>query len=209
MRRPSGWQRVEVGFRPRRDPTGSGAAAATGCGTTSRVASGVQQTVKPPLLGHDLRRLQVGTPFAGWRSVDMDGRGPLRGGGLTMSEQQVCGGRNRCRSGDLALFRRALYQLSYPTAVLTGFEPATSGLTGRRALQTAPQDLATTERLGTPPARKGWEETLAGIPERRPRAAGCRAAYVGPSAVQGALRWAGAARRRGWPCRPAPRRRCR
>ncbi len=25
-------------------------------------------------------------------------------------------------------------------AVLTGFEPATSGLTGRRALQTAPQD---------------------------------------------------------------------
>ena len=27
-------------------------------------------------------------------------------------------------------------------AVLTGFEPATSGLTGRRALQTAPQDQA-------------------------------------------------------------------
>jgi signal peptidase I len=48
-------------------------------------------------------------------------------------------GRNRCRSGDLTLFRRALYQLSYPTADLTGFEPATSGLTGRRALQTAPQ----------------------------------------------------------------------
>jgi hypothetical protein len=49
------------------------------------------------------------------------------------------GGRDRHRSGDLALFRRALYQLSYPTADLTGFEPATSGLTGRRALQAAPQ----------------------------------------------------------------------
>ena len=48
-------------------------------------------------------------------------------------------GRSRHRSDDLALFRRALYRLSYPTADLTGFEPATSGLTGRRALQTAPQ----------------------------------------------------------------------
>jgi hypothetical protein len=52
------------------------------------------------------------------------------------------GGRTRCRSADLTLFRRALYQLSYPTADLTGFEPASSGLTGRRALQTAPQVLA-------------------------------------------------------------------
>ncbi|CAG6394773.1 hypothetical protein SCOCK_30006 [Actinacidiphila cocklensis] len=35
------------------------------------------------------------------------------------------------------------YQLSYPAAaVLTGFEPAASTLTGWRALQTAPQDLA-------------------------------------------------------------------
>ncbi len=57
-------------------------------------------------------------------------------------------GRNRRRSGDLALFRRALYQLSYPTADLTGFEPATSGLTGRRALQTAPQVLALRARKG-------------------------------------------------------------
>jgi hypothetical protein len=53
------------------------------------------------------------------------------------------GGRSRRRSGDLALFRRALYQLSYPTADLTGFEPAASGLTGRRALQAAPQVLVT------------------------------------------------------------------
>jgi integrase len=58
----------------------------------------------------------------------------------------VPSGRDRRRSGDLTLFRRALYQLSYPTsprwtgvADLTGFEPATSALTGRRALQTAPQ----------------------------------------------------------------------
>jgi hypothetical protein len=64
----------------------------------------------------------------------------------TPADLGVLGGRDRRRSGDLTLFRRALYQLSYPTssrrtemADLTGFEPATSGLTGRRALQTAPQ----------------------------------------------------------------------
>ena len=53
------------------------------------------------------------------------------------------GGRDRRRSGDPALFRRVLCQLSYPTmssantdsAVPTGLEPATSGLTGRRELQ--------------------------------------------------------------------------
>jgi hypothetical protein len=69
------------------------------------------------------------------------------------SELAFSSGRDRRRSGDLTLFRRALYQLSYPTgqpnsivrglshlvADLTGFEPATSALTGRRALQTAPQ----------------------------------------------------------------------
>ena len=60
-------------------------------------------------------------------------------------------GRDRRRSGDLPLFRRPLCQLSYRTptkfsyyenfvAVPTGFEPATSALTGRRALQTAPRD---------------------------------------------------------------------
>ena len=50
------------------------------------------------------------------------------------------GGRDRRRSGDLPLFRRTLCQLSYPTAVSTGFEPATSGLTGRRTLQTVLRD---------------------------------------------------------------------
>ncbi len=62
-------------------------------------------------------------------------------------------GRDRRRSGDLALFRRALCQLSYPTvAVLTGFEPAASGLTGRRALQAAPQDLDGHTSLPHPPS---------------------------------------------------------
>ncbi len=62
------------------------------------------------------------------------------------SDLHVSGGRDRRRSGDLPLFRRTLCRLSYPTklgeppAVPTGFEPAASGLTGRRALQTAPRD---------------------------------------------------------------------
>ena len=53
---------------------------------------------------------------------------------------------------DLPLFRRTLCQLSYPTggaaagegdnAVLTGFEPAASTLTGWRSLQTDLQDRA-------------------------------------------------------------------
>src|SRR5206468_12462354 len=64
-------------------------------------------------------------------------------------------GRDRRRSDDLALFRRALCRLSYPAslrwepesadshrAVQTGLEPATSALTGRRANRTAPLDLA-------------------------------------------------------------------
>ena len=61
------------------------------------------------------------------------------------------GGRDRRRSGDLPLFRRTLCRLSYSTArhvpitrlvraVPTGLEPATSGLTGRRELQTSPRD---------------------------------------------------------------------
>ncbi len=70
------------------------------------------------------------------------------------------GGRDRHRSGDLALFRRALYQLSYPTADLTGFEPATSGLTGRRALQAAPQVLDGERRVGRPWAQAKGEGPL-------------------------------------------------
>lgn len=58
-------------------------------------------------------------------------------------KSRTIGGRDRRRSGDPALFRRMLCLLSYPTeksartfsAVPTGLEPATSGLTGRRELQ--------------------------------------------------------------------------
>ena len=54
-----------------------------------------------------------------------------------------CGGQGRDRTADLAVFSRTLYRLSYlpggpglvapVRAVPTGFEPATSALTGRRA----------------------------------------------------------------------------
>jgi hypothetical protein len=84
---------------------------------------------------------------------------PYDAGGATVQRRETqlipvdldfCCGRDRRRSGDLPLFRRTLCRLSYPTlwvfarrakvAVPTGFEPAASGLTGRRALQTAPRD---------------------------------------------------------------------
>jgi hypothetical protein len=71
-------------------------------------------------------------------------------------------GRDRRRSGDLPLFRRTLCQLSYPTemvvAVPTGFEPAASGLTGRRALQTAPRDRDGLSGWYAPPT--GFEPVL-------------------------------------------------
>src|SRR5690606_37069535 len=90
------------------------------------------------------------------RRPDTGDPGPARGAGpkrtMTSRRLAIGGGRDRRRSGDLPLFRRTLCQLSYPTkrsapggggavAVPTGFEPAASGLTGRRALQTAPRDL--------------------------------------------------------------------
>ena len=52
-----------------------------------------------------------------------------------------CGGTDQDRTGDLPLFRRTLYRLSYRAtglvtlATLTGLEPATSAVTGRRANQ--------------------------------------------------------------------------
>ena len=93
------------------------------------------------------------------------------------SDQDFLSGRDRRRSGDLALFRRALCQLSYPTAGarlsvaegclgngpdgadLTGFEPATSGLTGRRALLAAPQVPGGLSGFRVPfPGGVGWSE---------------------------------------------------
>ena len=59
------------------------------------------------------------------------------------AELDVPGGQGRDRTADLAVFSRTLYRLSYlpggpglvasVRAVPTGFEPATSALTGRRA----------------------------------------------------------------------------
>ena len=79
------------------------------------------------------------------------GEGPGNDGDPARGRIAVGGGRDRRRSGDLPLFRRLLCQLSYPTthtttrsggggAVLTGFEPAASTLTGWRSLQTDLQD---------------------------------------------------------------------
>src|SRR3954470_21385427 len=99
----------------------------------------------------------------------------------------LSGGRNRRRSGDLPLFRRSLCQLSYPTEILvavpTGFEPATSGLTGRRALQTAPRDQHPSRgwsNLAPPPGGRsnwlrdvGWATRLiSGCPTPGPQVGG-------------------------------------
>src|ERR1700712_5996895 len=92
-------------------------------------------------------------------------------------------GQGRGRTADLPLFRRALVPTELPgradrprrtaskvlPAVLTGFEPATSALTGRRALRAAPQDLA--------PAGAGWNRTPNGI---RTRAAALKGRCPGP-----------------------------
>ncbi len=76
------------------------------------------------------------------------------------------GGQGRRRSVDLWFFRPALYQLSYLTshnhartevraqyvAGATGFEPATSGLTGRRELQTSPRPRGAPKGIRIPVA---------------------------------------------------------
>jgi integrase len=129
------------------------------CGSLA-IAAGADIKVLQRMLGHGFAALTprpVRPPFS-WASTergraprrdgpcntadrdpDSGSRGILAGSAALPAEPHLRRGRARDRSADLALFRRALYRLSYPTADLTGFEPATSGLTGRRALQTAPQ----------------------------------------------------------------------
>jgi hypothetical protein len=85
---------------------------------------------------------------------------PLIAGHATMasipqkcrSEAIFSGGQGRGRTADLPIFSRTLVPTELPArgqttsvrpgAVLTGFEPATSTLTGWRALHAAPQDQA-------------------------------------------------------------------
>ena len=74
-------------------------------------------------------------------------RSPRQTPGKTKNPQPVFGlgincGQKRDRTADLPLFRRTLYRLSYlarleinQVATLTGLEPATSAVTGRRANQ--------------------------------------------------------------------------
>ena len=66
---------------------------------------------------------------------------PLADQGFQCRDTGFCGS-DRRRSGDLSIFSRTLYQLSYRAmpenrcpATLTGLEPATSAVTGRRANQ--------------------------------------------------------------------------
>ena len=90
------------------------------------------------------RRLRRGRGLRGVRRPAGKRNRPRPGTGPT------CGGWGRDRTGDLSLFRRSLVPTELPShavreriaAVLTGFEPAASTLTGWRALQTAPQDQA-------------------------------------------------------------------
>ncbi len=81
------------------------------------------------------------------------------------------GGQGRDRTADPRFFRPVLYQLSYLTVLrdsetlgscdpsaqnlagATGFEPATSGLTGRRELQTSPRPRACPQGNSNPRCR--------------------------------------------------------
>ena len=53
------------------------------------------------------------------------------------SEERKSGAASRTRTGDPSIFSALLYQLSYrgTLARMTGLEPATSGVTGRRSNQ--------------------------------------------------------------------------
>lgn len=92
-----------------------------------------EHRVFPKITPHDLRL----TAASAGANVEPRRHDPRQTGGCL-------GGSDRRRSGDLTIFSRALYQLSYRAersgfrrtfATLTGLEPATSAVTGRRANQ--------------------------------------------------------------------------
>ena len=101
--------------------------------------------------------------------------------------EDLSGGSDRRRSGDLSIFSRTLYQLSYralaryrpdhdgpgrtASATSTGLEPATSAVTGRRANQ-----LRHEASLGTKP--DSWTSRLPLARVRTPNGIRTRAAAV-------------------------------
>ncbi len=102
-------------------------------------------------------------------------------------------GWGRGRTGDLPLFRRTLVPTELPShevpvknetsAVLTGFEPAASTLTGWRALQTAPQDLAVVRDM-----RRTVSHTVPRAPNGiRTRATALKGRRPGPLDDEGVL----------------------
>ncbi len=122
------------------------------------------------------------------------------------------GGQGRGRSADLRFFRPALYQLSYLTtkprragllAGTTGFEPATSGLTGRRELQTSPRPR------GADPGEPGnvnagrIASRSSGMPKRLPPASPSRSGVCGFPPSGNVVRKKGRRRRRRQPWRMA------
>lgn len=86
------------------------------------------------------------------------------------------GGQGRGRTGDLPLFRRTLYQLSYlartpvhhrnAVATLTGLEPATFAVTGRRANQLRHRAMSVFSYTSAP---NGIRTRVAALKGRSPR----------------------------------------
>ncbi len=127
-------------FRATR-PTGHGPAAAWGrpTGPAARPGAGPGPPGRRPV------RTGRGQPGG------VTGRGTVAGRRHAKWERAGAYGRG-CGNGDEA--RTLGVRASSPTAVLTGFEPAASTLTGWRALQTAPQDQAFAPCCACPAARR-------------------------------------------------------
>ncbi len=132
-------------------PTGALGVARVPCG--SRKGSAARNHGSPVLT----RQHRVSTWNPGGRGVSLLEHRMRRPGTACRPGRLRYGGWGRDRTGDLSLFRRSLVPTELPShavhrnelqAVLTGFEPAASTLTGWRALQTAPQDqICTRERI--------------------------------------------------------------